>query len=172
MEHQKWRGQRSKWHSLQWLCVLGYSCQTWKIEQVSNLMIASCNHTFKTQWTEDLVLCHHFECPERALSTNHKTSLIPRCGGRGERVPGTHCLCMHGILWRPCSYVHVCICHKLAALMCYFVWSWSSVRVSFILHCSMPYSRWIPLDKHQERTGCLQWVCLPRKHAFMRSFTN
>ena len=35
-------------------------------------------------------------------------SLVPRQGGEGERVPGTHCLrmCHHGILWQPCSYVY------------------------------------------------------------------
>ena len=50
--------------------------------------------------------------------------------------------------------------------------SWCSVWVSFILHCSMPSGSWTPRDKAQERTGCLQWVCLPRKHTFMQLSTN
>ena len=29
-------------------------------------------------------------------------------------------------------------------------------RVSFISRCSMPSGSWIPRDKAQERTGCLQ----------------
>ena len=50
--------------------------------------------------------------------------------------------------------------------------SWCSVWVSFISHCSMPSGSWIPQDKTQERTSCLQWVRLPRKHTFMQLSTN
>ena len=104
-------------------------------------------------------------------------SLIPRCGGE-ETAPGTHCLCMHliptefrGDCVCMCMYVYWW-CHKLAPLMCQFMYSWCSVQVSFILRCSMPSGCWIPWDKAQERTGCLQWVRLPRKHAFMRLSAN
>ena len=33
---------------------------------------------------------------------------------------------------------------SLAAMMCQFMCSWCSVRVSCISHCSMPCGSWIP----------------------------
>jgi len=50
--------------------------------------------------------------------------------------------------------------------------SWCSFWVSFISRCSMPSGSWVPQDKAQERTGCFQWVYLPRKHTFMQLSTN
>ena len=49
--------------------------------------------------------------------------------------------------------------------------SWCSVWVSFISCYSMPSGSLTPRVKAQERIACLQWVCLPRKHAFMRLST-
>ena len=92
-----------------------------------------------------------------------------------EKAPGTYCLHMRLIAMKFCGD---CVC------MCAYVYtgdiinslhwctSWCSVWVSFILRCSVPSSSWVPQDKAQEKTGCLQWVCLPRKHAFMRLSTN
>ena len=96
----------------------------------------------------------------------------------GERVPGTHCLRMR-LIATELRGDRVCTCmyiyswrHKLAALLCQFMCSWCSIRVRFILHCSMSSGSWIPRDKAQERTDCLQWVHLPRKHAFMQLSTH
>ena len=103
-------------------------------------------------------------------------SLVPRCGGEGERAPGTHCLRMCLIATEflgdrvcTCTYVYWWR-HKLAALMCHFVCSWCFVWVSFIMRCSLPTSSWIPRDKAQERRGCLHWVRLLRKRGLI--FTN
>ena len=65
------------------------------------------------------------------------SSLVPRSGeGGGERAPGTHCLWMHLIATefrgdhvRMCTYVYWWR-HKLTALICQFMRSWCSVRVT------------------------------------------
>ena len=77
----------------------------------------------------------------------------------------------HGDRVRTCTYVYSWR-HKLAALLWQFMYSWCSVRVRFISRCSMPSGSWIPRGKAQERTDCLQWVRLLRKHAFMRISTH
>ena len=41
--------------------------------------------------------------------------------------------------------------------------SWYSVRVNFILLCSMPSGSWIARDKAQDRTGCLHWVSFTKE---------
>ena len=77
----------------------------------------------------------------------------------GERAPGTHCLrmCLIAV-----ATVFVCartFTRDIINSLCCCVDScahWCSVRVRFILHCSMPSGSWIPRDKAQERTGCLQ----------------
>ena len=127
-------------------------------------------------WTRKLNLS--VEVSDKRCLASPMASLVPRRGGGGERAPGTHCLRMrliatefHGDCVRTCMYIYSW-CHKLAALLWQFMCSWCSVRVSFISRCSMPSGSWIPRDKAQERTGCLQWVRLPRKHAFMRLSTH
>ena len=101
----------------------------------------------------------------RGLKSGCNISLVPRRrGGEEERASGTHCLRMHLIATKFCGdcirtwmYVY-CWCHKFVGVL---------FKRVLNLHSSMPSSSWIPRDKPQEKTGCLQWVRLPRKHAFI-----
>jgi len=74
-----------------------------------------------------------------------------------------HALNRHGILWRLCSYMYV---RYWGCQPC-----WVDVLVGVLFECVLyPFGSWVPRDKAQEKTGCLQWVCLPKN--FMQLGNN
>ena len=88
-----------------------------------------------------------------------------------ECLVQTVCVCSVATVFvRVCTYVCIlmtsqtrCVDVPVGVL---FAWVWYCTVLCLLV------AGYIPQDKPQERTGCLQWVCLPKKHAFMWLFTN
>ena len=123
----------------------------------------------KREFPEIALFCYQGSVTVKAgLWTGLWITSYPGMEGGGERTPGIHCLCMLLIATELyCDRICTCVYvywrrHILTALM-----NQLAVRVSLTLRCSMPSIGWVPRDKAQERTDCLHWVHLPRKHTFM-----
>ena len=81
-----------------------------------------------------------------------------------------YCLCMCLIAEQllgncVCTTIYVYWwCHKLT---CHVNVPVGGLFDLIFYHCSMPCCTWLPQYKAEERTGCLQWVHLPRKYIYL-----
>ena len=104
-------------------------------------------------------ICQHLLTVTEINKERNDIKLVPRHGGgKGERAPGIHCLCMCLIATEFCGdHVHMWWCHKLAVLMCqlvfclsnFFFWRWSQLQlvqlrvdVSWYLYKCHDYLMW------------------------------
>ena len=115
------------------------------------------------------------QLPSQYEWPGYATGLIPRCGGGGERAPGTHCLRMRLIAMevcgdRVCTYTGDDINSLRWCASSYAVGVLSKWIVYRAVQC-LPVAGYLEIQLKTEQVASNE-CRLPRKHAFLRLSTN